>query len=129
MKHLREGRNNRRLFLITGSLVTLCAIYINYEPLMNGEFPLSMLLLAVGCNQLLMAYVAPHIFPKDERSKNISTKSTHVTFFALVGMMLVLLIVNGADASRLDGTQVLHVLTATLLLAIPGSMIFFSKRM
>ena len=129
MKHLQEGRSNRRLFLISGSLITLCAIYINYEPIMNSEFPLSMLLLAVGCNQLLMAYVAPHIFPRDERSKNISSKSTHVTFFALVGMMLVLLVVNGVADSGLDGAQVLHVLAATLLITIPGSMIFFSKRM
>ncbi|MEM5594440.1 hypothetical protein AAHH67_26695 [Niallia circulans] len=41
------------------------------------------MILALGINQLLLAYLSPHIFPKDERAKEIVGKAMTINYFVL----------------------------------------------
>ena len=73
----------------------------------------------------MMAYLAPHLFPKDERSKEIIGKSMTFNYFTLLASITFLMIVVG---NTLSATQVLTVLFCIMTTSIPLTMLIFSKK-
>ncbi len=90
MKKNRKTMENQLLFLLTGLFVTGVAIYITINQLLNRQFPMGLALMALGVNQLLMVYLSPHLFPKDERAKTIIGKSMVVNYFVIFGSIFLL---------------------------------------
>ena len=125
-----KTNRNRYLYLSLGVLLTIEGIYLNYEAILNGDFPDTIMLLALGVNQLLLAYLYPHLFPKDERSKEIFGKSMTINYFVLFASITVLILATGSGSFgfvTLDATQALIVLFCIMVIAIPGTMVFYSK--
>lgn len=111
-----------------GVLLTILGIYLNYEDIIRVEFPDSIAFLALGINQLLSAYLQPHIFPRDERGKEIIMKSMTVNFYIIVATITVLFLATGnLGLLTLDAAQVLTILLCILLVAFPGTMVIYSK--
>lgn len=59
------------------------SIYSNYFYIANDVFPEGIMLFFLGISSFMMAYLSPHLFPKDERSKEIIGKSMTVNYFTL----------------------------------------------
>lgn len=111
-----------------GVLLTILGVYLNYEDIIRVEFPDSIVFLALGINQLLSAYLQPHIFPRDERGKEIIMKSMTVNFFIIVATITILfLAIGNLGLLTLDATQVLTILLCIMLIAFPGTMVIYSK--
>lgn len=128
MNKRTKTNRNKYLYLGLGVLLTIEGIYLNYEAILNGDFPDTIMLLALGVNQLLLAYLSPHLFPKDERAKEIFGKSMTINYFVLFGSMAVLILATGSFGFvTLDATQVLIVLFCIMAIGIPGTMVFYSK--
>jgi hypothetical protein len=128
MAGLTKARENRMLYLCSGTVITVLAMYINFDDIASGEFPDMLMLLALGINQLLLAYLSPHIFPKDERAKEIIGKSMTANYFVLFGTILVLFLATGSFGFlALDATQVLVILFCIMAISIPGAMVIYSK--
>ncbi|MFD2115210.1 hypothetical protein ACFSTH_05530 [Paenibacillus yanchengensis] len=128
MASFKKSKQNQIIYLCLGILLTAVGIYSNYENIMKGEFPDTIMLLAAGINQLLLAYISPHIFPKDERAKEIIGKSMTLNYFVLFVSILVLFLATGSlGLLTLDATQVLMLLFCIMAIAIPGTMVIYSK--
>jgi hypothetical protein len=127
MRRTKKAKENRFVFLISGLFVTGVSIYINFDDVINGRFPDAIMLLALGINQLLMAYLSPHLFPKDERSKMILGKSMFVNYFVIFGTIILLFIVTGYSDINWNAQQVLIVLISILMLTIPTTMVIYSR--
>lgn len=129
MSRTKKAKESRFIFLISGLFVTGVSIYINFDDVINGRFPsaITIMSFALGINQLLMAYLSPHLFPKDERSKMILGKSMFVNYFVIFGTILFLFILTGFSDINWDAQQVLIVLTSILMLTIPTTMVIYSK--
>ncbi|MBG9617628.1 hypothetical protein [Bacillus cereus] len=129
MSRTKKAKESRFIFLISGLFVTGVSIYINFDDVINGRFPsaITTMSFALGINQLLMAYLSPHLFPKDERSKMILGKSMFVNYFVIFGTILFLFILTGFSDINWDAQQVLIVLTSILMLTIPTTMAIYSK--
>ncbi|MFE8698927.1 hypothetical protein ACFYKT_21880 [Cytobacillus sp. FJAT-53684] len=128
MARRNKTKENQMIYFFLGIFLTGMGIYLNYQDLFNGEFPNSIMLLALGLSQLMFAYLSPHLFPNDERSKEIKGKAMMVNYFVLFGTMLILFRLTGPLGSlTLDSTQVLAVLFSIMVLTIPGTMIVYSK--
>lgn len=122
------AKENQITYLFIGILLTGMGIYLNYEDIFNGEFPDAIMLLVLGLSQLMLAYLSPHIFPKDERSKEIMGKALIINYFVLFGTILVLFLLTGSFGPlTLDSTQVLIVLFCIMALTIPGTMVIYAK--
>lgn len=123
-----KSKENRMLYFWVGMFLTIMGVYLNYEDILAGEFPDSIMLLALGINQLLLAYLSPHIFPKDERAKEIIGKSMTVNYFVIFISITLLFFATGSFGFlNFDATQVLIVLFCILVITIPGTMVFYSK--
>lgn len=63
---------------------------------MRHTFPEGIMILFLGTSSLMMAYLSPHLFPKDERSKEIIGKSMSINYFVLFGAMTLLILLTGS---------------------------------
>ncbi|MEK5185348.1 hypothetical protein [Solibacillus sp. FSL W7-1324] len=122
---MNEARKNQLSYLFLGIIMVPLSIYINYPYIANGDFPAGIMTFFLGTSSLMMAYLSPHLFPKDERTKEIIGKSMTVNYFTLFATMTLLFI---TVAKTYTATEVLTILFCVMVTSIPLTMIFFSKR-
>ena len=126
---MKKVRENQITFLFTGIVVVPLSIYINYPYVMRQEFPEGIMILFLGINSLMMAYLSPHLFPKDERAKEIIGKSMIINYFVLfISMTLLILLTGSLGPLVLTATQVLIVLFCIMVTTIPLTMIVYANR-
>lgn len=125
---LKKARENQITYFFLGIVMVPLSIYINYPYLLNHDFPEGIMTLFLGTSSLMMAYLSPHLFPKDERSKDIIGKSMSVNYFFLFGTILILFLLTGSlGPFILTSSQVLIVLVCIMITTIPLTMIVYSK--
>lgn len=128
MASLKKTKENQIMYLSVGLLLIGMGIYLIYDDLMRGEFPNAIMLLALGINQLLLAYLSPHIFPRDERAKEMIGKAMTVNYFVLFGSIFVLFLATAPFGFlTLNASQVLMMLFCIMTISIPGTMVIYSK--
>ncbi len=126
---MKKARENQFTYLFLGVLMVPLGIYINYNDIIQRTFPEGMMTLFLGTSSLMMAYLSTHLFPRDERSKEIIGKSMTVNYFVLFGSILALFLLTGSlGPLNLTSLQVLIVLTCTMITTIPLTMIYFARR-
>lgn len=125
---LKKARENQITYFFLGIVLVPLSIYINYPYLVNHDFPEGIMTFFIGTSSLMMAYLSPHLFPKDERSKEIIGKSMSVNYFFLFGTILILFLLTGSlGPFILTSSQVLIVLVCVMTTTIPLTMIVYSK--
>ncbi|MBD7938679.1 MULTISPECIES: hypothetical protein [Cytobacillus] len=125
-----KAKENRYMYLSLGVLLTIIGIYCSYGDLARGEFVDSVMILALGVSQLFFAYLSPHIFPRDERAKAIIGKAMTANYFILFVALLILFILTGQGSLgiwQLSASQVLIVLFSIMVIAIPATMVVYSR--
>ena len=126
---MKKARENQITYLFLGIVMVPLSIYINYPYVMQLTFPEGIMTLFLGTSSLMMAYLSPHLFPKDERSKEIMGKSMSINYFVLFGSMTLLILLTGSlGPFVLTATQVLIVLFCIMVTTIPLTMIVFANR-
>ena len=126
---MKKARENQFTYLFLGVLMVPLGIYINYNDIIQRTFPEGMMTLFLGTSSLMMSYLSTHLFPRDERSKEIIGKSMTVNYFILFGSILALFLLTGSlGPLNLTSSQVLIVLTCTMITTIPLTMIYFARR-
>ena len=125
---MKKARENQLTYLCLGIIIIPLSIYINYPYISNGVFPEGNMTFFLGTSALMMAYLSPHLFPKDERTKEIVGRSMTINYFTLFGSILILFLLTGSLGSiTLSSTQVLIVLTCIMITSIPLTMVIYSK--
>lgn len=125
---MKKARENQLTYLFLAIIMIPLSIYINYPYIANGEFPEGIMTFFLGTSALMMSYLSPHLFPKDERTKEIIGRSMTVNYFILFGSILILFLLTGSlGPITLSATQVLLVLFCIMITSIPLSMIIYSK--
>lgn len=125
---MKKARENQATYLFLAIIMIPLGLYTNVPDIIDGRFPEGIMVLFLGFNALLMAYVTPHLFPKDERSKEIMGRSMSLNYFTLFGTILVLFLLTGPNAFfALTASQVLIILTCVMVTTIPLTMVVYSK--
>lgn len=128
MSETTKAKQNKFIYLFTGIILTGMGIYLNFDDVVSGVFPDALMILPLGICNLMMAYLSPHLFPRDERSKAIMGRAMMINYFILFGTILILFLLTGSlGPLSLDATEVLIVLFSIMVLTIPGSMVVYSK--
>lgn len=121
-------RENQAAYLFLAVINLPLGLYINIPKIMDGEFPQSLMLIFTGLAALMMAYLSPHLFPKDERSETIIGRSMMINYFTLFITILVLFLATSSFGFwTLTASQVLIVLFCVMITAIPLTMVIYSK--
>ncbi|MGI2326783.1 hypothetical protein [Planococcus sp. YIM B11945] len=128
MRKMDKGKENRLTFLFSGIVLIGMAVYLNADYILDGQFPPSILLLAAGINQLLMSYLSPHLFPRDERSKEIMGKAMAVNYFVLFcTIVLLFLATSSYGIPTLTAEEVLIMLAGIMMISIPATMVYYAR--
>lgn len=125
---LNTSRNSRIAYLFSGIVCTVIGIYINIPAIASNYFSESYILLAIGIGQIMLAYVAPHIFPNDERSEKIVGRAMFINYFVLFIMLFVLYSLISSDIWILSGVQLLIIIFSVMVVSIPATMIIYTKK-
>lgn len=126
---MKKARENQLIYLFLGLLMIPLSIYTNFHYIIQRTFPEGITTLFLGTSSLMMSYLSTHLFPKDERSKEIIGKSMTVNYFVLFGSIFVLFLLTGSFGPlNLTATQVLIVLTCIMITTIPLTMIYFAHK-
>lgn len=125
---MKKARENQLTYLFLAIIMIPLGIYLNYSHLANGNFPEPMMIFFIGTSALMMSYLSPHLFPKDERTKEIVGKSMTINYFTLFGAIIILFLTTGSlGFIVLSAEQVLIVLSCIMMTAIPLTMMIYSK--
>ncbi|MBD8033994.1 hypothetical protein [Solibacillus merdavium] len=125
---MKKARENQLSYLFLGIIMIPLSIYINYPYIANDDFPEGIMIFFLGISALMMSYLSPHLFPKDERTKEIVGKSMTINYFTLFGSITILIFLTGSlGFINLSATQVLIVLTCIMGTSIPLTMVIYSK--
>ena len=125
---MKKARENQLSYLFLGIIIIPLSIYINYPYIANGDFPEGIIIFFLGISALMMSYLSPHLFPKDERTKEIVGRSMTINYFTLFGSITILIFLTGSlGFINLSATQVLIVLTCIMGTSIPLTMVIYSK--
>jgi len=125
---MKKARESQLTYLFLAVIMIPLSIYINYPYIADGDFPEGIMTFFLGTSALMMSYLSPHLFPKDERTKEIIGRSMTVNYFILFASILILFILTGSlGPITLSATQVLLVLFCIMITAIPLTMVIYSK--
>ena len=121
---MKKVRENQLGYLILAIIMIPLGIYLNYSDVLNGQFSETIICFFLGTSALMMSYLSPHLFPKDERTKEIIGKSMTTNYFTLFAAITLLFLIVG---NTLSATQVLTLLFCIMVTSIPLTMVIYSK--
>lgn len=125
---MKKVRENQLAYLFLAIIMIPMGIFLNYAAMMKGQFPEAILIFFLGTSALLMYYLSPHLFPKDERAKAIIGRSMTANYFVLFAAFLLLFFLTGSlGPLAFSATEVLIVLFCIMVTAIPLTMVIYSK--
>lgn len=121
---MKKARENQLTYLFLAFIMIPLGIYLIYFDIVNGQFSEKIMCFFLGTSALMMSYLSPHLFPKDERTKEIIGKSMTANYFTLFAAITILFVVVG---NTLSATQVLTILFCIMVTSIPLTMVIYSK--
>ncbi|MFB7156802.1 hypothetical protein [Lysinibacillus sp. NPDC056232] len=125
---MNKARKNQLAFLFLAIIMIPMGIYLNYSDIVNGQFSEAIMCFFLGTSALMMSYLSPHLYPKDERTKEIIGKSMTANYFTLFAAITILFLIVGAlEPNTLSATQVLTILFCIMVTSIPLTMVIYSK--
>ncbi|MFO1446280.1 hypothetical protein KDN24_24370 [Bacillus sp. Bva_UNVM-123] len=128
MKKANQAVTNRYTFLFSAIFITIVSMYTMTTDLLHNRFPNSIMLFALGLNQFMMAYLSPHLYPSDERSKSIVGKAMFINYFVLFGTLLILSYFTFSfSAITLTSFQTIIIIGSVISFSVPFTMVIYSK--
>lgn len=125
---MKKARQNQFSYLFLAIIFIPLGIYLNLPYVVKGEFPEAIMILFLGTSALMMSYLSPHIFPRDERAKEIIGRSMTINYYVLFASFFVLfLLVGSFGPITISATHVLIVLFCIMITSIPLTMVVYSK--
>lgn len=128
---MKKTTENRLVYGCLAVIFIPMSIYINYDEILNGEFPNAIMLLFLGIAAAMMSYVSPYIYEKSERTRYIVRKSVTANYFILFVAFLTLFTLTSSLSPftlLLNVTEVLVILCCTMMTTIPLTLIIYTKK-
>ncbi len=117
-------------FIVFGFLLLLFSIVTSIAAITGGVFPMGhdIVLFGVSVMAFCNAYLYPQFKENDERSKRIREKGMFVSYFFILGYMIILMGLFQFNVITLSGYQTVSVLAALTMITVFISFVVFSRR-
>jgi hypothetical protein len=123
-------RKNKFIFLLLGVIMFLNALVVNWVYISSGKFPEGLMLIAMTIMSFSLAYLSDHFAAKDERAQKIRERGVYVSYFWMLGIISVLLIIVNPYLSIIN-ISAYHLLTTLLSLYIAVvflNMVYYARK-
>lgn len=117
-------------FIVFGFLFLAFSIITSIAAISGGIFPIGheLVLFGVSVMAFCNAYLFPQFKENDERSKRIREKGMFVSYFFILGYMIILMGLFQFNVITLSGYQTVSVLGALTMMTVFISFVVFSRR-
>ena len=123
-------KSGQLLYIVFGFLFLAFSIIFSIASISDGMFPLGpdIVLFGVSVMAFCNAYLYPQFKENDERSKRIREKGMFISYFFILGYMIVFMGLFQLNVLTLDGYQTVCILAALTMMTVFISFVVFSKR-
>lgn len=117
-------------FLLFGFIFLLFSTMISIATISEGVFPAGhdIILFGVSVMAFCNAYLYPQFKINDERSKWIREKGMFVSYFFILGYMIILMMLFQFNFINLSGYQTVSILATLTMTTVFITFVVFSKR-
>ncbi|GEK35636.1 hypothetical protein [Kurthia sibirica] len=91
---MKKVYQNQLNYLFLALIMIPMGSYSSYSSLASGEFPQGMTIVFLGVSALMMSYLSPHLFPRDERAEKLIGKAMTYNFYAIALVIILLLMLD-----------------------------------
>lgn len=120
----------QKFFVASGVLILLYSLLISFGSFYTGSFPAGhdVGLFGVSVMCFCLAYLYPQFKENDERSKRIKEKGMFISYFFIMGYMIIFMALFQLHIITLDGYQTISILAALIIMTVFLSFVIYSKR-
>ncbi|SET51648.1 hypothetical protein SAMN05421676_105159 [Salinibacillus kushneri] len=117
-------------FVVFGFLFLAFSVIASIASISAGVFPMGhdIVLFGVSVMAFCNAYLYPQFKENDERSKRIREKGMFISYFFILGYMIILMGLFQFNVITLSGYQSVSVLAALTMMTVFISFVVFSRR-
>ncbi|ENH95823.1 hypothetical protein J416_13961 [Gracilibacillus halophilus YIM-C55.5] len=125
-----EKQYDRKLFLFFGVFFVLLSVLFNWATISTGAFPAGhdVLLIALAIIALCNAYLAPQFIQNDERTKMIRARGMFVSYYFVLGYMIIMLTLLHFHVIEISAYQAVSVLAALTISTVFLSFVILSRK-
>jgi O-antigen/teichoic acid export membrane protein len=123
-------KNNKLVFLISGVILLLNAIFVNWAYISSGKFPEGLMTLAITIMSFCMAYLSDHFAAKDERAQKIRERGVFVSYFWMLGIIIALMaLVNPyVGPVNLSAYHLLLLIASLSISVVFLNMVYYARK-
>lgn len=113
-----------------GVIMFLNAVIVNGTYIIEKKFPEGLLFIAITIMCFCLAYLSDHFSVKDERAQKIKERGIYVSYFWMLGIIVILLLLNHPYLGMIN-ISAYHLLTliASLFITVVFiNMVYFAKK-
>lgn len=117
-------------FVVLGFLFLAFSIIYSIASISGGVFPTGPDVISFGVSVMTfcIAYLYPQFKENDERSKRIREKGMFISYFFILGYMIIFMGLFQFNMLTLSGYQTVIILAALTMMTVFISFVVFSKR-
>lgn len=125
-----SSKAGRRFFLVSGLVFLFYSLLLCFMSISTGAFFIGYEFVFLGSTVMCfcLSYLYPQFKENDERSKRIRERGMFVSYFFIVGYMVVLMPLLYFEIIQLGGYQTVSLLATLTIITVFLSFVVLSKR-
>ncbi|MBM7605193.1 drug/metabolite transporter (DMT)-like permease [Metabacillus crassostreae] len=125
-----SSKVGRRFFLFSGLLFLFYSLLLSFASISTGGFFVGYEFVFLGSTVICfcLSYLYPQFKENDERSKRIRERGMFVSYFFILGYMVVLMPLLYFEIIQLSGYQTVSLLATLTIITVFSSFVVLSKR-
>jgi hypothetical protein len=125
-----NSKTGRRLFLLFGFIFLSNSLLLLFSSISTGAFfaGYELVFLGTAVMSFCLAYLYPQFKDNDERAKRIRERGMFISYFFILGYMIILMPLLQFELIVLSGYQTVSLLSTMTIITVFTSFVVLSKR-
>jgi len=125
-----NSKTGRRLFLLFGFIFLSISLLLLFSSISTGAFfaGYELVFLGTAVMSFCLAYLYPQFKDNDERAKRIRERGMFISYFFILGYMIILMPLLQFELIVLSGYQTVSLLSTMTIITVFTSFVVLSKR-
>ena len=123
-------KNGKLVYIILGVMMLLNALIVNWAYISSGKFPEGLMLIALTIMSFCLAFLSDHFAAKDERAQKIRERGVYVSYFWMLGLIFVLLLVINPylDVINISAYHLLTLIVSLYISVVFLNFVYYARK-
>lgn len=123
-------KNGKLVYTILGVIMLLNALLVNWAFISSGKFPEGLMLIALTIMSFCLAFLSEHFAAKDERAQKIRERGVYMSYFWMLGIIFVLLLVINPylDVINISAYHLLTLIVSLYISVVFLNFVYYARK-